>query len=339
MKIKFLLTLLIFVAVLIFLGISFVGEKNKSSELRVVNFSVQTGENIWNTASNLKKSELISSKIYFVWVAYKEGYRGKIKAGDYVLNSNLSIREILKILSKADVEPEKESKKITFPEGFSVKQMSERLSENGFDGESFDDLIKKPDYFEEKYSFQFLESIPSGKNLEGFLFPDTYFFYVDASSEEIIKKMLENFDEKLNEGLRQEIASQNKDIYEIVTMASIIEKEVRSSKDKKMVSGIFYNRLKRGQAFQSCATLAFILGENKKQYSYEDTQIISPYNTYLNVGLPPGPIANPGLESIDAAIHPTENEYNYFLSNPETGETVFSVTLDEHNLNKDKNGL
>jgi len=311
-------------------------DNSEKEEIKVINFEIVSGENIWNTASKLKKSEIIGSKIRFVWYVYRNDYRGKIKAGEYVLNSNLSIPELLLIFTE-EKEPERESVKITFPEGFSLNQMSERLTENGFDGKEFLSLTDKPENFES--DFEFLSEIPKGKNLEGYLFPDTYFFFVDATPEDIIQKMLKNFDGKITNDLRHEIKNQNKTIYEILTMASIIEKEVRSSEDKKTVGGIFYNRINNGQALQSCATLAFILGENKKQYTYEDTQIVSPYNTYLNVGLPPGPIANPGLDSIMAAIYPEETDYNYFLSNPETGETVFSVTLDEHNLNKVKNGL
>lgn len=311
----------------------------KTTEGLVVNFEVKKGENIWNTASTLKKEGIIESKIYFVWSAYRDNYKGKIKAGKYILNSNLKAEEVLMILAQGDVQEEEKSKKITFPEGFSLRQISERLIENGFDGNKFIELANNPQYFKDKYQMNILEGIPAGKNLEGYLFPDTYFFFIDEEAEIIIKKMLENFENKLSIDLQDKIKSQNKNIYEILTMASIIEREVVTQEDKKIVSGIFYNRLNNGQAFQSCATLAFILGENKKQYSYEDTQVVSPYNTYLNPGLPPGPIANPGLDSIIAAIYPTKTNYNYFLSNTETGKTVFAATLDEHNLNKNKNGL
>ena len=119
-------------------------------------------------------------------------------------------------------------------------------------------------------------------------------------------------------------------------MASILEKEVRSEQDMKIVSGIFWDRIKIGQALQSCATLAFVLGVNKVQYTYTDTQIISPYNTYKHKGLPPGPISNPGLKALNAAVEPIKTEYNYFLSRPDTGETVFAKTLDQHNANKAK---
>jgi UPF0755 protein len=122
-------------------------------------------------------------------------------------------------------------------------------------------------------------------------------------------------------------------------MASIIEREVKNNEDRKVVSGIFWNRIKAGQPLQSCATISFILGVSKDQYSFEDTRIQSPYNTYLNQGLPPGPISNPGISSIEAAIYPAQTNYNYFLSDPESGKTVFSKNIEEHNANKVKVGL
>ncbi len=146
--------------------------------------------------------------------------------------------------------------------------------------------------------------------------------------------MLNNFDGKLTDEMQNNIAEQDKTIYEIVTMASIIEKEVRTLEDMEIVSGIFWDRIKYGQPLESCATLAYVLGVNKEQYSIEDTKIDSPYNTYRNPGLPPGPICNPGLNAIKAAIYPQYTEYNYFLSRQDTGETVFSKTLEEHNRNK-----
>jgi len=117
-------------------------------------------------------------------------------------------------------------------------------------------------------------------------------------------------------------------------MASIIEKEVRSVDDMEIVSGIFWNRIKNNQALESCATLAYIIGESKSQYSIEDTQINSPYNTYRNRGLTPGPISNPGLRAINAAIYPKDTNYNYFLTDPKTKKTIFSKTFEEHKKNK-----
>jgi len=119
-------------------------------------------------------------------------------------------------------------------------------------------------------------------------------------------------------------------------MASLLEKEVNTKEDREIVSGIFWRRIKEGRPLQSCATIAYILGIDKWRYSFEDTRIKSPYNTYLHKGLPPGPISNPGVESIRSAIFPRKSDYNYFLTDPETGNTIFAETIEEHNQNKIK---
>lgn len=191
--------------------------------------------------------------------------------------------------------------------------------------------------------FDFLKDRPEDKGLEGYLYPDTYRIFVDeAQPEELIIKMLENFDKKLSPQMRVDIDSQGKTIYEIITMASLIEKEAAinyatgDNKDAKIVSGIFWNRIRSGQALQSCATLAYILGVNKSQYSTADTQIESPYNTYKYRNLPPGPVSNPGILAIEAAIYPTQTNYNYFLTPAGTKDMVYAVTYQQHLINKNK---
>lgn len=225
---------------------------------------------------------------------------------------------------------------ITVIEGWNNQQLAEKLaaSQLGFTTKDFLKATNKSKQIETKYSF--LIDKPDSASLEGYLFPDTYRFRASSSPEEIIEKMLNNFDSKLTTKMREDIKQQGKTIYQIITMASLIEKEVRSTKDMKMVSGIFWNRINNGQRLESCATLAYILGENKPQYSYEETRIESPYNTYINKGLPIGPISNPGLKAIEAAIYPTNNDYNFFLTRPDTGETIFSRNFEEHKANKAK---
>jgi UPF0755 protein len=176
--------------------------------------------------------------------------------------------------------------------------------------------------------FDFLQDRPKNASLEGYIFPDTYYFPLGVTAEEIIKQALQNFDAKLTPELRDEISRQNKTIFQIMTMSSIIEKEVQTWEDKKIVSGIFWKRVEISQPLESCATIAYVTGDNKKIYSYTDTRVKSPYNTYLNYGLPPGPISNPGMDSILAAIYPEKTDYMYFLSTPE-GETIFSKTYDQ----------
>jgi len=199
-------------------------------------------------------------------------------------------------------------------------------------------MAKEPSQ-ELKNKYTFLTEIPQGKSLEGYLFPDTYYFAKDATTQDILEKMLKNFNIKMTDALLDEISKQKKTLYDVITMASIIEGEVQTDEDRKIVSGLFWNRLKIGQAFGSDATLEYVLGGNKRQHSLAETKTDSPYNTYLYKGLPPGPVSNPGISAIRAAIYPIETEYNYFLSDPKTGKTIFSKTFEEHVVNKGKYGL
>jgi UPF0755 protein len=189
--------------------------------------------------------------------------------------------------------------------------------------------------------FDFLADKPDDASLVGYMFPDTYRVYASSTAEEVTYRLLDNFGKKLTLEMRQDIAKQGKTIYEIVTMASLIEKEAAidqggSNNDAKIISGIFWDRIKNRQALQSCATLAYILGVNKPQYSEADTKIDSLYNTYLHRGLPPGPIANPGLAAIEAAIYPEYTDYNYFLTPAGSKQMIFSKTYEEHLRNKAK---
>lgn len=188
--------------------------------------------------------------------------------------------------------------------------------------------------------FAFLTDKPKYYGLEGYLFPDTYRVYSDATIEDVVVKMLENFDNKLTPDMRAEIARQNKTIYEIVTMASIIEKEAPITSDDdydaRVISGIFWGRLSVGQALQSDATLSYIFNDNKPQHRGDELEKDSPYNTYKYRGLPPGPICNPGIAAIKAAIYPIDTSYNYFLTPKDSQEVIYARTYDEHLNNKYK---
>lgn len=297
-------------------------------------FIVSKGETINQVAKNLRINNLIRSEFYF---KYEVGHGSNIKAGEYLISPKLSAREIIKILTAGEAVSREKSIRII--EGWTNKDIGAYLEKNNVaTSKNFIVLAGAP-LNGWKFNFakpEFLSDAPLKADLEGYLFPDTYRIFKDTAVEGVIAKMLANFDKKLAPEIRAEIKRQKKTIYEIITMASVIEKEVRSTGDMKIVSGIFWGRIKNGQALESCATLAYILGVNKTQYSLEDTKIDSPYNTYKYRGLPPGPIANPGLNAIKAAIYPEYTEYNYFLSDPAAGQTIFSRSLNEHNANKAK---
>jgi len=297
-------------------------------------FTVNQGETAEQIANHLRRESLIKSVFYF---KYYVGRNNSLKAGEYLISPRLTAREIAKILAAGEALSRERSIKII--EGWNLKDIGGYLEKNQVvPANDFLNLAKRP-LKSWQFNFlkpDFLNDASAQANLEGYLFPDTYRIFKDAAAEEIIFKILANFDKKLTPEMRAEIKRQKKTIYEIVTMASVIEREVRSTNDMKIVSGIFWDRIKNGQALESCATLAYILGVNKPQYTLEDTKINSPYNTYKYRGLPPGPIANPGLNAISAAIYPEFTPYNYFLSDPATGQTIYSKTLEEHNSNKYK---
>ena len=203
--------------------------------------------------------------------------------------------------------------------------------------------VEKPQNFSRAWAeeFDFLVSKPENLSLEGYLFPDTYRVFASSSPEEIVYRLLSNFDAKLSQEMREEIKRQGKTIHEIITMASIIEKEApilnqTSAQDAKIISGIFWNRLDIGMALQTDATLSYIFEDKKSAHSGAELKVESPYNSYLYRGLPPGPIANPGLIAIEAAIYPTETDYFYFLTPLDGSRVYYAKTYQEHLNNKYK---
>lgn len=299
-------------------------------------FEIEQGEGLFQIADSLEQEGIIRNKIFFNFYILLKGAQGRLQSGNYSLSSSMIVPEIAqKIISGETFKI-----KITIPEGFTLKQIENHL----------DQIVPRSDLgtrltgftigdFKEK--FDFLEDAPGQASLEGFLFPDTYFFSPDVKDEEITEKFLANFDRKFTQELRGEMENQGKTIFEVITIASMIEKEVITKEDKELVSGILWKRLKAGIPLQVDATIAYIL--ERENLSFEQMQreialnrdIDSFYNTYRYAGLPQGPISNPGLESILAAVYPEESEYWYYLSTPE-GKTIFSRTLQEHNIAKAK---
>lgn len=306
----------------------FVPYKNFSpTEIKIIK-----GQNVNEIVANLKKQKIINNDFVFKIYLWLSKNDNKIKAGTYDFKKPLNIKDLSAILISGIKQ--KDEIEIKIIEGWNINRIADYLDDN--------DVVLKNDFIASTKNneilaqeFNFLKNTAININLEGYLFPDTYKIFKNADADNIVEKMLNNFDKKLSEKMRNDIAEQKKTVHKIITMASIIEKEVRSEKNMKIVSGIFWDRIKNGQPIESCATIGYVLGEDKRQYSFNDTRVDSPYNTYLNAGLPPGPICNPGLRAIKAAIYPEFTNYNYFLSKP-NGETVFSKTYDEHNLNKTK---
>ena len=300
--------------------------KNPLGEEKI--FKIEKDEGVREISSHLEKEGLIKSRLFFQIYVLLRCVSRKLQAGNYLLSPSMTIPEI----GKKFVLGETIKEKITIIEGWNKNEIANHLEEKGII--SAKDFLEKTKlrYWQEKYDF--LKGVED-LDIEGFLFPDTYFVEKGILAEKIIERMLNNFDKKLTPELREEISRQKKTIFEIVTMASMLEKEVKNFEDKKLVSGILWKRLENGIPLQVDATISYITGKKTTEISKEETEIDSPYNTYKYKDLPFGPICNPGLDSILAAIYPKESEFWYYLSTPD-GKTIFSKTLQEHNLAKAK---
>ena len=295
-------------------------------------FVIQSGESVQRIADNLQDKNLISKADFLKFYVWKEKLAGKLQAGDYEVSSSMAIPEIVNLFIGGKIKSDEI--KITIPEGFLNKEIDERLTSNN--------LIKKGEFIDfdknnnlDLLKYEFLKDKPENTGLQGYYFPDTYIYYKDSTIEGVVKKMLDNFDKKLSQNLREEIKNQNKSVFKIIILASIVEKEAGFAGDMGKVASVFQNRLDIGKALESDATINYITESGRPQSTYDDLRIDSPYNTYKYPGLPPAPICNPGIEAIKAAIYPEKTDYFYFLTKKDR-ETVFSKTYDEHLRNKNK---
>ncbi|MEA2007252.1 MAG: endolytic transglycosylase MltG [Patescibacteria group bacterium] len=349
---KFLLFLivLIFVGVGVFYSIwrwievqSFFGTMSSSNISK--EFEIKEGEGSTEVGENLESAKLVKDKNFFYYYVWKTETSSKLQAGTYELAPSMTIQQMVRRFTDGDIKSK--ILKLTIPEGYNNRKIIRQLRkikpsitdefENIVTCKCLSETNCECDVFGDKYDF--ISKIPVGVDIEGYLFPDTYFIDEEETGVTLASKFLNNFNKRIDKDLRNSVISQGKTLHEVVTMASIVEREVKTDSDRKIVSGIFWNRLGNDFPLQSCATLAYFLDVDKPQFLIEETKVESPYNTYINSGLPPGPISNPGIASIRAAVDPQDSDYYYFLNDAETGEIVFSRTNEEHVENKIKHGL
>ncbi len=297
-----------------------------SNSSQIKKFIVEPGWGNSEISQQLKKEGLIRNSLIFQFYVWQRGISGKLQSGEYFLANNLSLKEIAQILSRGAGTTKEVT--LTFIEGWNNQEIADYLNQQVIaQPKDFMAVVqKKADWWN---NYDFLADKPSNLDLEGYLFPDTYRVYRDASISDIVRKMLDNFGKKLTPELRAEITRQGKTIHEILTLASILEKEVSTDNDRKMVADILYKRLAASMPLQVDSTVNYVTGKGVTRASGVDLQVDSPYNTYKYKGLPPGPICNPGLSAIEAAIYPNKNPYWYFLTTPD-GKVIYSMTHDEH---------
>ncbi len=278
-------------------------------------------------AEILKDQGLIKNPLIFKYVARKEQVGNRLKAGEYILSTEMNVKSILDILVKGTKN--KDTARFTIPEGYEIKQIADKLSEQGLvDKDTFLSLTSDKSNFEASYVF--LSELEKGQSLEGFLFPSTYEIFKDVREEEIIEKMLDQFQDIYEEEIRPKMSEFDLNLNEIITLASIIEREGKLDSERPIMSAVFHNRLKDGMKLQSCATVQYVLGERKPVLSTKDTLIDSPFNTYIHTGLPPAPIASSGKASLVAAVNPADVDYLFFVLTGDDGSHTFTRTYEEH---------
>lgn len=288
---------------------------------------VQAGSSTDRIAALLYENQLIHNKMIFLYKVRDMGVGSSLKAGKYNLNRSMDLVEIIDSLTKGGKSDD--TVRFTIPEGYELEQVANKLSHEGLvDFNRFMDLIDDKSNFETK--FEFLMEIENGQSLEGFLFPSTYEIFISSTEEQIIEKMLAEFEKIYESDLKSKLDEFDFTLNEAVTLASIIEREGKLDSERPMMSGVFHNRLNIGMKLESCATVQYILGERKEHLSTADTQLPSPYNTYIHTGLPPGPIASPGKVSLISAVNPEDVEYLFFRLTGSDGSHTFTKTYGEH---------
>lgn len=294
-------------------------------------FLVEKGEGAGIISENLEKEGLIKNKrLFMVYVAINK-IGNQLKAGRYELSFDMSIEQIADKIVLGNIV----KKDITIIEGWNLRDIAEYLEkEKIYSAGDFLKTASSSEEFTQKYDF--FSDKPKEVGLEGYFFPDTYEISLgNMNIGDFMDMVFSNFDKKITKDLKDEIEKQKKSVFEIITMASLLEKEVKTPEDKKIVSGILWRRIELNMPLQVDSTILYITKENTTQISAIETKIDSPYNTYKYIGLPFGPICNSGIESIIAAVYPEDNPYLYYLSTPD-GKTIFSKTLDEHMIAKAK---
>ncbi len=310
------------ILVLVFAGLFLTESRSVSVEGGTKNLTVSEGEGVSEFSEILYSEGIVKHPEIFKIQAKLGGYAGSVQPGNITIENGMSYGDILELL----ITPNRSATKFVVPEGYEVRQIALDLCEAGLaDWDAFYSALNN-----DTYDYKFLEGLPKRENaLEGYLFPATYEIPEGMSEHDIIDLMLSAFDNQFKDEYYDRAAELNMTVDQIITMASVVERETDADTERAKVAGVFYNRLNSGMKLQSCATVQYILGERKPVLSIADTQIDSPYNTYVYAGLPAGPICNPGIACIEAALYPEDTDAYYFVLGSD-GQHIFSKTYEEH---------
>ncbi|HEY4028050.1 MAG TPA: endolytic transglycosylase MltG [Candidatus Dormibacteraeota bacterium] len=311
-----------------------------SSQSETVKVHVDPGESTTQIANDLATKGLIrQAEVLLVYLRYGSGQQASIQAGDFVLNRNMSMAQLVNAMGHARLQ----QVSVTLPEGTTMKVMAPKVEQAGI-GKAADYLAAAQDPAAGA-QYDFLANRPANapQNLEGFLFPDTYQLNRGNTAQDLVKRQLGRFGQQVTPDMRAAMAQPApgrpaESLFDIITLASIVEREVFKDPDRAIVCGIFYNRLAARMALQDDVTVLYGLNKPQGPLTDPEKQKDTPFNTYLHPGLPAGPISNPGLASINACITQQKTDYLFFFADAK-GVTRYAKTYAEHNRQQALYGL
>jgi UPF0755 protein len=309
-------------------------EQQAGSDDTPIAFVVDPGETAVEIADRLRTAGLVSDAELFRRYVQYHGLDAGIEVGEFTLRQTMTIPEIAQTLQKGQ-RPEQV---VTVQEGLRLEQVAAVVAEQtGISAAEFLALATGG-WRDAGLAFDFLADLPPGATLEGFLFPDTYRLPEDATAGDLLGRMLKTFEERVSPEMRAAAANRGLTVHQLVTLASIVEREAVLDDERPLIAGVYANRLESGWFLGACPTVQYSLGAPAEwwpQLTLENTEMDSPYNTYRNLGLPPGPICSAGLASLQAAAFPADTDYFFFLADctKKDGSHMFAVTEGEHLAN------
>ena len=303
----------------------------KDSHAESRSFVISRGETAGAIAQHLQEQGFIRSALAFSYLLYDTGRETSLQSGTYTISAALTPRELARVFEKAPSE----QTVLRIIEGWRLSETAAAVKK-AFPAISADDFVKAAVVGQRQNTV--LAGLPADTSLEGFLFPDTYFFKPTATATQIVDALLDQFEQKAGQTLRQAAVDRKTTIYDIVKLASIVEREARDRKESATIAGVYSNRLAIGMKLDADPTVQYAIGEWREP-TLADLEIDSPYNTYKVAGLPPTPICSPGQPALEGAAKPAQVPDFYFVAkNDGTGDHAFATTLAEHEANRVKYG-
>ncbi|MBX3071187.1 MAG: endolytic transglycosylase MltG [Thermomicrobiales bacterium] len=312
-------------------------DQNTPDDLgRVYTVTIGEDDDVDDVAKKLLDADLISTDLYFK--ARLRAESKTLEPGVYRLTKGQSVSQIIELITSEDSvarTTDNPDLTITIIEGWRTEQIAEELERLGLNGgaDAFMEAVRS--YPSDM--FEFLADRPDPESLEGYLFPDTYNFKADTNPTDLITNILNNFDQKVTPDMRARATDMGLTLNQVLTFASLVEREAAAGEERPIIADIYMRRYSEGWRLDADPTVQYVLGEPGNwwpELDGDDLQVDDPYNMYVNYGMPPGPIANPGYSSINAVLNPVATDYYFFVANPDgSGTHLFAASLDAHNQN------